>query len=95
MTSSFLGLHIAFRSLVAQQQAMGVVSHNVANVNTPGFSRQQPVFCAEGAYTVSGAMRAASTGQAGLGVQVSQIRRLNQSFVDRSIWMENGALGRW
>ena len=92
MGSAFLGLNIAFRSLMAQQQAMEVVSHNVANVNTPGFSRQEPVFCAEGAYSVSGTTQAS---QVGMGVQVTQIRRLNQSFVNRSIWMEQQALGHW
>jgi len=95
MPSPFLGLNIAFRSLMAHQQAMEVVSHNVANVNTPGFSRQQPVFTVEGAYTAPEATRALIAGQVGMGVQVSQIRRLNQSFVNRSIWMEKQALGRW
>jgi len=95
MPSPFLGLNIAFRSLMAHQQAMEVVSHNVANVNTPGFSRQQPVFTVDGAYTAPEATRALIAGQVGMGVQVSQIRRLNQSFVNRSIWMEKQALGRW
>ncbi len=95
MGSPFLGLNIAFRSLMAQQQAMEVVSHNVANVNTPGFSRQEPVFCAEGPYTVPEATRITQAGQVGMGVQVTQIRRLNQSFVSRSIWMEEQALGQW
>lgn len=95
MASPFLGLNIAFRSLMAHQQAMEVVSHNVANVNTPGFSRQEPVFCAEGPYTVPEATRSTQAGQVGMGVQVTQIRRLNQNFVSRSIWMENQALGHW
>ncbi|GAI19854.1 unnamed protein product, partial [marine sediment metagenome] len=45
--TGFLGLDIALRSLMAHQQAMEVVSHNIANVNTPGYSRQRPVFTAE------------------------------------------------
>lgn len=95
MGSAFLGLNIAFRSLMAHQQAMQVVSHNVANVNTPGYSRQEPVFAAAGPYTVPEATRAAQAGQVGMGVEVIQIRRLSQSFINRSVWMEKQALGYW
>lgn len=37
---SFQALNVAASSLRAQQKAMDVVSHNIANVNTPGYSRQ-------------------------------------------------------
>ena len=37
---SFQGLNIAASSLRSQQKAMDVVSHNIANVNTAGYSRQ-------------------------------------------------------
>jgi len=37
----FDSLGIAASSLKAQQKAMDVVSHNIANVNTPGYSRQK------------------------------------------------------
>jgi len=39
---SFVALHVASSSLRSQQKAMDVVSHNIANVNTPGYSRQAP-----------------------------------------------------
>ncbi len=37
---SFQALHVASTSLRAQQKAMDITSHNIANVNTPGYSRQ-------------------------------------------------------
>jgi len=37
---SFQALNIAATSLRAQQKAIDVVSHNIANVNTPGYSKQ-------------------------------------------------------
>lgn len=95
MAHPFLGLDIAFRSLMAHQQALEVVSHNVANVNTPGYSRQEPVFRAEGPYTVPEATRSTQAGQVGIGVRVTEIRRLNESFVNRSIWLQNQAVGKW
>ncbi len=39
---SFQALNIAASSLRTQQKAIDVVSHNIANVNTPGYSRQTP-----------------------------------------------------
>ncbi len=36
----FDSLNVAASSLKAQQKSMDVVSHNIANVNTPGYSRQ-------------------------------------------------------
>ncbi|MDX8387692.1 MAG: flagellar hook-associated protein FlgK [Ghiorsea sp.] len=39
---SFAALNIASTSLRAQQKAIDVVSHNMANVNTAGYSRQTP-----------------------------------------------------
>jgi flagellar hook-associated protein 1 FlgK len=36
-------LDIATTALNAQQQSMSVIAHNIANVNTEGYSRQSPV----------------------------------------------------
>jgi flagellar hook-associated protein 1 FlgK len=36
-------MSIALQSLLAQQGAMGVVANNIANVNTPGYSREIPI----------------------------------------------------
>ena len=44
MSGLFGNLSIALRALLAQQGALEVSSNNIANVNTPGFSRQRPVF---------------------------------------------------
>ena len=41
MSSLFGSLSIAVQSLLTQQAAVNVTSNNIANVNTPGYSRQQ------------------------------------------------------
>ena len=33
-------MSLAGQALMTQQQAISVTSHNIANVNTPGYSRQ-------------------------------------------------------
>ena len=38
---SFLGLQTALRGLVAQQAAIDTTGHNIANANTPGYSRER------------------------------------------------------
>lgn len=43
MSSLFGSLSIAVRSLLSQQAALETTSNNIANVNTPGFSRQRAV----------------------------------------------------
>ncbi|MCC6764844.1 MAG: flagellar hook-associated protein FlgK [Deltaproteobacteria bacterium] len=41
--SIFAPLTIGKQGLLANQRALGVTGHNIANVNTPGYSRQTPV----------------------------------------------------
>ena len=43
MSSLFGTMSVALQSLLAQQGAMGVVANNIANTNTPGYSREIPV----------------------------------------------------
>jgi flagellar hook-associated protein 1 FlgK len=43
MSSLFGSLSIAVRALLAQEGALDVTANNIANVNTPGYSRQLPI----------------------------------------------------
>src|SRR5689334_23170892 len=40
-------LSIATRAMLAEQAAMHATTNNLANINTPGYSRQMPVLSAE------------------------------------------------
>lgn len=78
---------IARSALNTTQQAMAVTGHNVANVNTPGYSRQEAVL----------AERAPIGGQPGMmgtGVQVTSIRRNINGFVNQQITVSQQTLGR-
>lgn len=64
----------ALSGLNAAQASLATVSHNIANVNTPGYSRQQTVQqAASGQY--SGA------GYIGSGVKVSVVQRIYDQFL--------------
>lgn len=56
--------------------ALQTVSHNIANANTPGFSRQDVLVSARRPLNLS-------YGQLGRGVQIEQVRRLTDSFLQQ------------
>lgn len=67
-------LNIGSRSLAAAQAALGTISHNIANVNTPGYSRQEAVLStAAGQFTGAGFL--------GRGVDVTTVRRQYDQFL--------------
>ncbi len=71
-------LNLATLGLFAQKSAMQVVGNNVANVNTPGYSRQTANLSAKSASS------GYSFGQIGIGVSVTDITRtLNQHLNDQ------------
>lgn len=81
--STFGGLNIALRGLTAEQRALDVTSHNIANVDTPGYSRQEAVFSAAPALTIpAGALQNGTGAQLGQGVDVLDYRRLRDDFLD-------------
>jgi flagellar hook-associated protein 1 FlgK len=92
MYSSFFGIEIAKKALFAQQRAQETVSHNVANANTPGYSRQRAVL--ESTY-MSPLSSLPGMGQVGTGVRVSDINRIRDSFADRQFRDENSSFGEW
>lgn len=95
MRTTFSGISIALRALQAQQASLDVTAHNVANANTPGFSRQTAVLSTTRAYPVPTLTGGVSNGQYGTGVQVSQIARMRDLFVETRIRQESPHLAYW
>jgi flagellar hook-associated protein 1 len=81
--STFMGLETSLRGLLAQQQALDVTSHNIANASTDGYSRQVAVLVASPAYTIPGvSSHPSSSGQIGTGVDVASYQRIREGFLD-------------
>ncbi len=80
-----VGLNSAVRALLVQQQAMDAVAHNVANVNTPGYSRQR----------IHLGSVAPSDGGVGQGVEMLSLERVRDLFVDFQIRTESHAAGEY
>ena len=93
--SLFYGLNIASSALFANQKALDVTSHNVANANTKGYTREEVIFKANapsmGITTSSGY----STGQIGSGVSIEDIERVRNMFLDSQFRNESQQSGEW
>lgn len=74
MASIFNALHIGYSALNAAQIGIDTTGHNIANVETEGYSRQRVVTSA--AYPIS-----IDPGQRGNGTQITEIVRVFDSFV--------------
>jgi flagellar hook-associated protein 1 FlgK len=80
--STFMGLETALRGILAQQRGLDVTSHNVANANTTGYTRQRADLVATPAYTYPAVSRPPQAGQIGTGVEVADYVRIRDEFVD-------------
>lgn len=92
----FGGIQTALTALRAQQQAQLVSDHNVANANTPGYTRQEAVL---GTRSPLGAVafNRASGGaiQMGQGAQVELTRRMAYDFYDDRLRTEVSVEKQW
>src|SRR5690349_11843324 len=80
--STFMGLETTLRGILAQQLALDVTGHNIANANTVGYSRQRASLVATDPYTVPGVTRPPQAGQLGTGVDVAQYERVRDASID-------------
>jgi len=81
---------------MVHQRALQTTAHNVANASTDGYTRQRVVMVPTLAYPVPAMNRPGGQGwQVGTGVDVQEIRRIRDEFLDSQIRRETGTLGRW
>lgn len=74
-------------ALLAFQRALSTVSHNVANINTPGYSRQRTEFAArDGSFH--------GYGYQGAGVQIVDVHRMADSLATSRLLDSTGELTR-
>jgi flagellar hook-associated protein 1 len=82
-------LDVGRTALATQQKAIAVTGNNIANVNTPGYSRQRLNMEQSEPVLTDG-------GQMGSGVQANrQIERIYDRFLESQIVSEKQNFGRW
>ncbi|MBW2302810.1 MAG: flagellar hook-associated protein FlgK [Deltaproteobacteria bacterium] len=85
MSGIGLILNAAKDALMSQQYALDVISHNVANANTEGYSRQTPVLSAKTPAPYAGFIL-------GRGVELSEVIRNTDSFIESRLRERNSDL---
>ncbi|SEQ25363.1 flagellar hook-associated protein FlgK [Piscibacillus halophilus] len=95
MPSTFHGLEVARRALFTQQSALHTTSHNIANANTHGYSRQRVQFEQTSPYPAAARNRPEIPGQMGTGVEAGQVERIRDAFLDFQYRTENNKNGYW
>lgn len=95
MASTFHGLETARRALSTQQAALLTTGHNIANANTPGYTRQRVNLQTTEPYPAASLNRPQIPGQMGTGVKVGDAQRIRDSFTDMQLRAETSKLGYW
>jgi flagellar hook-associated protein 1 len=91
MGNILYGLNIASNTLRAQSTVLNVTAHNIANANTPGYSRQEALLSQVSDQALAG-LRMGSVLSIGSGVEVSEVSRVRYSLYDEIYRKENQGL---
>lgn len=92
MGVGFASYEIARSGLIVNERGLYVTGHNISNVNTAGYVRQQAMIKngpVESYYTKGG------LSQYGLGADIQDIRQIRHVFLDNIYRQENTTLGYW
>jgi flagellar hook-associated protein 1 FlgK len=88
MSGLFQGLEIGKRALLTHQLSMSVIGHNVANVNTPGYTRQRTL--------VTSAVPIETANYIiGNGVTARTVNQVRDLFLTSQFRRESKSLGQW
>jgi flagellar hook-associated protein 1 len=88
MGLNFSPIEIGRRALQANQLGLAVAGQNIANVNTPGYTRQTLQLS-------PAAVGGLSPSPIGSGVNIDSVRALRDQFLDARILTETGIAGRY
>lgn len=92
MAIGFASYEIARSGLSVSERNLNVTGHNIANLNTAGYVRQQAISKDAGYQTLLGSN---SIQQVGMGAGIQEIRQIRHSFLDNIYRQENTSLGYW
>ena len=95
MQSTFSGIELGKRSLVAHTQGMHTVGHNLSNASTDGYSRQRVELKPFDPIYMPGLNREETAGQLGQGVTAARIGRIRDIILDERIVGQANGQGYW
>ncbi|MFN0207334.1 MAG: flagellar hook-associated protein FlgK [Planctomycetota bacterium] len=83
-----VGFDTGMKSLLAAQAALQTIGNNIANANTPGFSRETILLGATSPVTVGGL-------SLGTGVNITEIRRMVDESLEQRLLLQRGGFARY
>lgn len=95
MQSTFSGIELGKRGVLAHQRALQTVGHNLTNASTEGYSRQRVQLEATAPIYRPQLNRAETAGQIGQGVDVARIERVRDGLLERRILTASGDQSYW
>ena len=95
MASSFAGIEIGKRSLMAHSTQISTAGHNISNADTEGYSRQRVNVRAFDPLYRPDLERAQVAGQIGQGTDVESITRVRDELLDSRIVGQTNVESYW
>ena len=83
------GFGTAVKGLLASQRSLYITSHNIANTNTKGYTRQ------EGSQRATIPKKFPGVGFIGSGTEIYNVVRIRDAYVDFKYWNESAPIGEW
>lgn len=88
--SSIASIEKMVSGLVAGQKGLQVMGHNLANINTPGYTRQQLLLHDSAYLSIGNSLQ--NPQKLGLGVSITEIRQVRDEFADQRFRTETSTL---
>lgn len=95
MQSTFSGIEIGKRSVLAHSRALETVGHNLSNASADGYSRQRVELQATIPIYRPQLNRAETPGQIGQGVEIARVERVRDGLLERRIITAVGDESYW
>lgn len=95
MGSTFSGIELGKRSIMAHTDAITTAGHNISNANTEGYSRQRVQLRETDPLYKPDLTRAERPGMIGQGVDVQSITRVRDEFLDQRIVSQANVESYW
>ena len=95
MQSTFSGIELGKRGLMAHTQGLQTVGHNLSNASTEGYSRQRVELKPTDPLYVPGLSREETPGQIGQGTDIAGIGRIRDEILEGRIVAQANGQGFW
>ena len=95
MNSTFTGIEMGKRSLVAHTQALSTIGHNISNSAVDGYSRQRVEMEPFHPIYMPGLSREETAGQLGQGVTAQRIERIHDEILEGRLVKQANGEGYW